>query len=290
LLVFILRAAPGANRPEICMRRSPLANLSAIFAIALLASSIHAHSVHAQDKAGEVPLPPGGFKPPPAPPVKPYKPVTITLPTALDDASFVAFRKEFAAAVEHKDRAALAKLVVPQGFFWIQDTDVADPKRSGIDNLAKVVDLDAKDGSGWAALAGAANDPTGMPLPEHQNVFCAPAEPGVDAKAFEELINSTDTDPSDWAYPTETTLNVRAAAKPDAPVTEKLGLALVRVLPDSAPPDDPNQPPFMQVATPSGKTGFVAMEDLAGLGGDQICYLKAAAGWKINGYIGGAGQ
>lgn len=283
------------------MRRSPLARLSVrlpiallapttLFAVALLAASVYPLGVYAQDKAGEVPLPPGGFKPPPAPPVKPYQSVAVTLPTALDDASFVEFRKALAAAVEHKDRAALAKLVVAQGFFWIQDTDAADPKKSGIENLAKVIDLDSKDGSGWAALAGAANDPTGMPLPEHPNVFCAPAEPNIDAKAFEELIKSTDTDPSDWAYPTDPSLNVRAAAKPDAPVTEKLGLTLVRVLPDSAPPDDPNQPLFMHVATPSGKTGFVAMEDLSGLGGDQICYLKQAGGWKINGYIGGAGQ
>jgi hypothetical protein len=41
---------------------------------------------------------------------------------------------------------------------------------------------------------------------------------------------------------------------------------------------------------PSGKTGFVSIEALSSLGGDQICYTKETSGWKITGYYGGAAQ
>ena len=101
----------------------------------------------------------------------------------------------------HKDRAALAKLTVAQGFFWIQDKDLADKSKSGIDNLAKAIGLDAKDGSGWDVVTGFANDPTATDLPEHKGVICSPADPNIDPKAFEALGEATQTDPSEWGYP-----------------------------------------------------------------------------------------
>ena len=62
----------------------------------------------------------------------------------------------------------------------------------------------------------------------------------------------------------------------------------MRVLPDSAPPQDPNQPAFLHVAAPSGKSGFAPADSFSGLGGDQMCYVKDGGGWKIAGYFGGA--
>jgi len=230
------------------------------------------------------------LKPPPVAPVKPYPAVAVTPPTAFADPSFTAFRAQLADAVQHKDRAALGKLVVAQGFFWMQDKDLADKRKPGIANLATAIDLDAKDGSGWDMLDGYAHEPTGEPLPDRQTVICAPAAPRFDLKAFEALIKSTQTDPPDWGYPAKDGLEVRAAAKPDAAVVEKVGLVLVRVLPDGPPPDNPNQPPWLHVALPSGKTGFVSIEALSSLGGDQMCYTKEASGWKITGYYGGAAQ
>ena len=228
--------------------------------------------------------------PPPPPPVKPYQPVAVTPPPAFTDPSFTAFRAQLADAVAHKDRAALGKLVLAQGFFWMQDKDLADKRKPGIANLATAIDLDAKDGSGWDMLDGFAHEPTAEPLPDQQTVICAPAAPRFDLKAFEALIKSTQTEPPDWGYPTKNGLDVRAAAKPDAPVVEKIGLILVRVLPDGAAPDNPNQAPLLHIALPSGKTGFVSIEALSSLGGDQMCYTKDASGWKIAGYYGGAAQ
>jgi len=263
--------------------RHPLNAPTAIFA-AIMATMLVPDFAGAQ----QLPQPPGGFKPPPSAPVKPYKPVSITLPTPYDDASFAAFRKQLVEIAQHKDQAALAKLVVPQGFFWMQDKDLADKRKSGFANLAKAINLDAKDDSGWAAVAGYASDPTATALPDRQGVICGPADPTIDPKAFQSLIQSTQTQPPDWGYPTKEGVEVRSAGKPDAPVVEKLGLNLLRVLPDSAPSDNPDQPQYLHVALPSGKTGYVSEEALSGLGGDAMCYSKGPNGWMIAGFFGGA--
>jgi hypothetical protein len=228
-----------------------------------------------------------GLKPPPMAPIKPYKPVAVTPPQPFGDASFVAFRKTLGDIAGHKDRAALAKLVVAKGFFWIQDKDYADNRKSGIDNFAKAIGLDAKDGSGWDVLTGFAGEPTASELSDHKGVICAPADPTINPQDFDALGKETQTDPTDWGYPTKAGIEVRAAAKPNAPVIETLGLYLVRVLPDSAAPENPNEPSFLHVATPSGKAGYVLAETLVPLGGDQMCYAKDTGGWKIAGYFGG---
>jgi hypothetical protein len=85
-------------------------------------------------------------------------------------------------------------------------------------------------------------------------------------------------------------LEVRSAAKANAPVVEKLGLNLVRVLADTAPPSDANPPTFLHVATPSGQSGYIPIDSIAPLGGEEMCYTKDAAGWKITGYFGGSAQ
>jgi len=105
--------------------------------------------------------------PPPAAPIKPYQPVAVKPPGPLTDPGFVALRKQLADVAAKKDRAALAKLVA-QNFFWVQDKDLADPHKSGIDNLAKAIGLDAKDGSGWDTLAGFANEPTATESPQQK--------------------------------------------------------------------------------------------------------------------------
>jgi hypothetical protein len=233
-------------------------------------------------------LPP--LKPPPAPPIKPYKPLAETPPKPYGDPTFETFRKQLADIAGKKDRAALAKLVVAQGFFWVQDKDLADPRKPGLANLAKAIGLDAKDGSGWETLGGFAGEATAQELPDHKGVICAPADPAIDPKAFDALVNATQTDPSQWGYAVTDGIEVRAAAQPNAPVVEKLGLVLVQVLPDAPSQDNSNAPQFVHVVTPSGKTGFVVADSLAPLGGDEMCYTKDTGGWKITGYFGGAPQ
>jgi hypothetical protein len=262
-----------------------------VTAVMLAAAMLAAPPGFAQP--GQVPLPPGGFKPPPPPappPIKPYKPVAVTPPTPFNDASFVTFRKQLGDIAEHKDRAALAKLVVAQGFFWVQDKDLADKRKPGIDNLAKAVDLDAKDGSGWETLAGYASETSAGELPQQKGVFCAPAEPVLNPADFEALGKATQTDPTDWGYPAKDGVEVHAAAQPNSPIVEKLGMFLVRVLPDTAPPANANEAPVLHIATPSGKAGFIDAQLLLPLGGDQMCYTKDASGWKIAGYLGGVSQ
>jgi hypothetical protein len=230
------------------------------------------------------------LKPPPAAAVKPYTPVAAIPPAPYPDPGLQDLRKQLLDIAAKKDRAALARLVVAQGFFWMQDKDLADKDKSGIDNLAKAVDLDAKDGSGWEIVSGFAGDPTAMDLPDHKGVVCSPADPNVDSKAFEALAGATHSDPSEWGYALKDGVEVHAAAQPNAPVIDKLGLNLVRVLPDTAPPANASASEFLHVATPSGKSGYVAIDAIAPLGGDEMCYAKDTSGWKITGYFGGASQ
>jgi hypothetical protein len=270
------------------MRHPPLAAAVTIAAAVLAAVTLFADPGLGQQ--GQLPMPPGGFHPPPAAPIKSYQPVAVIPPKPFTDPAFVALRKELGDAAAHKDRAALAKLVVAQNFFWIQDKNLADPQKPGIDNLAKAVALDAKDGSGWDTMTGYANEPSLAELQQHKGVFCAPADPTIDPTAFEALGKATGTDPSEWGFPTADGIEVHAGPGPNTPVVEKLGLNLVRVLPDSGQGADPNAPLFLHVAAPSGKTGFVDAQSLSPLGGDQMCYVRDGGSWKIAGYLGGVAQ
>jgi hypothetical protein len=221
-------------------------------------------------------------QPQPAKPA-PYKPVAVRAPQASNDAALEALRKQLGEVAQHKDRVALAKLVVGQGFFWIGEKgDRADKRKSGIDNLAAALGLKNKDGAGWDMLASFADDPTGARLPNRKDAICAPADPGFDGKAFNDLLASTKTEPGDWAYPVSADVEVRATPQANAPVIERLGSVFLRIDAETAS----NAPTFMRVVTPAGKTGFVSVDAIAPIGNDQLCYVKEAGDWKIGGYVG----
>jgi len=221
-------------------------------------------------------------KPQPTGP-EPYKPVAVKAPQAVSDPALEALRKQLGEVAQHKDRTALAKFVVGQGFFWIGEKgDRADKRKTGIDNLAAALGLKNKDAAGWDMLASFADDPTGAPLPNRKDAICAPADPAFDGKAFNDLLMSTQTDPGDWGYPVSADVEVRATPQANAPVIEKLGSVFVRI----ATENTSNAPTFLRVVTPSGKTGFVSVDSVAPIGNDQLCYVKDGGDWKIGGYIG----
>jgi hypothetical protein len=222
----------------------------------------------------------------PAPP-KAYKPVAVQLPKPLADPSFEAFRNQIIAIAQKKDRAGLARLVA-QNFFWIpEDKDAADKRKPGIDNLAKAIGLDGRDAAGWELLATFAAEPTADPNADRPGVVCAPGEPNFDENAVNELIDATETEPSEWGYATKDGIEVRAEPNATSPVIEKLGLHLVRAYPDDSPASAV-QADFLRIVTPSGKLGFILVDTLAALASDQLCYVKDGAAWKIAGVIGGA--
>jgi hypothetical protein len=219
-------------------------------------------------------------------PPKPYKAVPVTLPKPLSDASFEAFRKQLSGVAAKKDRAALARLVA-QNFFWIpEDKDIADKKKPGIDNLAKAIGLDGNDPPGWELLAGYSEEPTADRDPQRAGVLCGPGEPKFDDKAAEELAKSTQTDPSEWGYPSGDGVPVRSGPEQNAPAVEKLGLHLVRVYPDDSPTGAVHSD-ALRIVTPSGKVGYVQIETMLPLVTDQLCYVKEGNAWKIAGAIGG---
>jgi hypothetical protein len=226
--------------------------------------------------------------PPPPAPAKPYTPIAVKIPAPLNDPSFEAFRKQLGEVAAKKDRAGLAKLVVAKGFFWEGEKgDQADKNKSGLENLVLAIVLGGKQPIGWDILQGYAMDPTATPFTGRQGVVCAPADPQFDEKQLEEVAKSTGADPGDFAYPLGDATEVRGAPRADAPVTEKIGMVLIRIMPDpkqAAP--KPNEIPMVRVATPSGKVGYISADNLAPLGNDQVCYVKDASGWKITGFVG----
>jgi hypothetical protein len=225
--------------------------------------------------------------PPQAAP-KAYKPVPVTLPKAVNDPTFDAFRQQLAGIAQKKDRAALGQ-VVAQNFFWIpEDQDVADKRRPAIENLAKAIGLDGRDPPGWETLAGYAGENTADPIndPQRQGVICAPGEPKIEDTAFDELVTATQTDPSEWGYPANDGIEVRSGPEQAASVIEKLGLHLVRAYPDDSPAGAAHGE-ALRIVTPSGKLGFVPTDLLLPLATDQLCYIKEGSAWKIAGVLGG---
>jgi hypothetical protein len=262
-----LRSIRATEYPENTMRHSRSGLVGFVMAAVLVAFAALSRFGFAQDQTAA-----------------PYKPVPITLPTMLNDPGFEGFRQQLAQIAQRKDRIALARLVAAT-FFWIpEDSDIADKNLSPTDNLVKALGLD--DVVGWESLAAYAAEPTAAADPQRSGVFCAPAEPIYNERAADELADETQTEASDWGYPVRDGIEVRAMAKPDAPVIDKLGLYLVRVLADDTA-GGTGSGTFVKVLTPSGKLGYVVSDTVMPLGGEQLCYLKETDGWKIAGLFGG---
>jgi hypothetical protein len=273
-------------------RRASLVLAAALLAIPATAQQPRPNQLPPPGPPQAQPQRPGGpqapaMQAPAQAPIKPYKAVAVTMPTPVNDPSYDAFRKQLADVAKRKDRAALAKLVVSQGFFWeAENGDKADKTKPAIANLEQAIGgFSGPEASGWDVLAQAAEDPTLEALPDHAGVMCGPAGPQIDGQAFEALVKQTGTEPGDWAFPVAPNLEVRGAGQPKAPVIEKLGLHLIRVIADPPPANAAQTPPtFIRIVTPSGKTGFVAVEAISPIGFDQLCYVKDASGWKITGF------
>ena len=213
---------------------------------------------------------------------QPYKPVAITPPTPMTDAGFEAFRKQLGEVAQRKDRAALTRLVVEQGFFWDHENRI-DKRKSSIDNLSTVLGLNNKDGVGWEILFSYADDPTASASIAHKGAFCSPAEPAYNPQEFDDLLKTTQSVVTEWSYPVSAGIEVHAAPQTTAPVIDKLGLAFVRVSPDGSA----HSANYVRVVTPAGKAGYVSADALAPIGNDQLCYVKDGGAWKIGGFIGG---
>jgi hypothetical protein len=218
---------------------------------------------------------------------KPYRPLPVTLPAPITDPSFDAFRKEVVSVAQRKDRAALARMVVAKGFFWEREDGKRAPKKSSVDILAQALNLSAKDGSGWEALAGFGAEGTAAPLPERKDVLCAPANPEYDERGLEELAQTTDTDPLEWGYPLRPDVDVRETPSATAPAVEKLGMHFVRVLDDESQSTASTAGEWLRVVAPSGKVGFVPADALTSPAGAQLCFVKEGNAWKIAGMVGG---
>jgi hypothetical protein len=227
---------------------------------------------------------------PKPPPHKPYGLVAVQSPPPSDDASFIVFRKELAAIAKRRVFAELAAIVSAREFFWDRDFRRGfDPSKSGVENLAFAIGLEAGDGAGWNRLAGFAAEPTAMPIPLRAGVICGPPSPAYDESELDRLIETTKTESRAWIYPRNADVPVRAAPRPGSALVETLGLHFVHVLGYEATEKDvePERTAWARVATPTGKAGYVAPDTLRSLSLEQLCYVKDVTGrWRITGYIG----
>ena len=212
----------------------------------------------------------------------PYKLVPVSLTAFLNDPTFDAFRQELAQIAQKKDRAGLAR-VVAATFFWIpEDSDIADKSLSPVDNLIKALGLE--DTTSWEPLSAYADERTAAADPQRNGVYCSPADASYDQNAADDLFDETHTEAADWGFPVREGVEVRADAKADAQVIDRLGLNLVRMLSDSAGAQPAS---FVKVVTPLGNLGYAPAGSVLPLPGEQLCYLKDADGWKIAGFFGG---
>ena len=219
-------------------------------------------------------------------PPKPYAPVAITRPPAFEDSGLQTFRAMLALVAKSRVYAELAPIVVSQGFFWGRDFGRHyDPRRPAVDNLAAAISLESGNGAGWNVLATFAADASAEPLESRPGVLCAPASPGYDSIEFSRLLDITDTNAADWAYPREDETPVRATPRPDAAEVGTLGAYFVRLL-DPDGNAAAGRKPWTRVAMPEGKIGYVAPDRLISLAGIRLCYVKDPADrWRIAGVI-----
>jgi hypothetical protein len=226
-----------------------------------------------------------------APPPRPYQPVAITLPGALEEKGFKEFRAKLAVAAKSRLYAELAALVIDEGFFWERDFGQRfDPHRPAVDNLATAIALEGGNGDGWQTLAAFAAEESAEPLGSRPGVVCAPANPSYDSVAYSQLLDTSATSVIDWAYPRADATPVRAEAQTSAATRGTLGLHFVRLLgfEGAAGEPYPGRAKWAHVALPDGRTGFAAPGSLLSLTQERLCYGKDLSGaWRIAGYIAG---
>src|SRR5262245_8949201 len=219
---MLANKSPSSHRtPGEMPMRHPRLSLTVVASALLIAVAVP--SIAQQGKGA----------PPQAPavaPPKPYKPVAIELAPPVNDPSFEAFRKQLSEVAKRKDKAGLAKLVAANFFWEAEGKDQADKKKTPGDNIAAALALDKADAGGWDLLTTQADDPNASPALERKGVICAPAEPKLDPKAFDAVTKETGTQPFEWAFPIKDGVEVRGTDKADAPITEKLGMHLVRIM------------------------------------------------------------
>ena len=251
---------------------------SALLSVVLAVASLHALPSAAQAPRGR------------AAAVKPYKPVPVKLPAVPDDPKFETFRREFTEAVQSRVYAKLAALVEPKNFFWDRDFgNNFDKRKPAVDNLANALRLEHENGVGWTLLADFAADGSAAPNDSRPGVFCTPGQPGFDGIDLDKLVDLTRTEVIDWAYTRAPGIIVRAAPRANAAVVETLGVHFVRLLGfEGRDGDKSGVTQWAKVATPSGRTGFVAPNRLLAPNAERLCFTKNALGdWRIIGYVGG---
>lgn len=217
---------------------------------------------------------------------KSYPLVAVVLPKEPDDPSLAVFRATLSEIARKKDDVALQKLVA-KDFYWERDFGAGyDKKKSGFINFAMALSLAAEDGIGWRTLSAFANQPPG-PHERKKGHFCAPPAPKYEDKAFEKLLNQTESDVFDWSYPAHAHVIAREKDEPGSPEIGKLGMYFIFTdLSGRAQNFDPEKD-WTPIILPDGKRGFVQPGELLTTLYPRLCFVKRGGNWLIAGYVGG---
>ena len=177
-------------------------------------------------------------QPPPVAPIKPYKAIAVTPPKPMSDASFDAFRKQLADVASARTAPGWPNWSRRRAFSgckkrtWRTRQIRRRQSRQGRRSRRQ-----GRLGLGGAQQLAATDRPPSpcrttkawcVRRPLRLRYECARRPPQVDRKP---------TRPT-GATSSRTASRRAARRQPNAPVVEKLGLILVRVLPDDAPPAD----------------------------------------------------
>ncbi len=144
--------------------------------------------------------------------------------------------------------------------------------------------------SGWAAIAGYANDPTASPLPDRQGVICAPADPTIDPKAFEALRRARRPSRRSGAIRPRMASTCAARRSRIRRSPKSSAFIWCACCPTALQPTTPTSRVPARRAAVGQRPAIVPEDMISGLGGDAMCYSKGPSGWKIAGYFGGAPQ
>jgi hypothetical protein len=217
---------------------------------------------------------------------KNYRAVAVAFPKRANDPALTVFRSMLAEIAEKKDAEALQKRVA-RDFFWERDFGGGFEKtKSGFINFAAALGLAAEDGAGWRLLR-AFSDQLSGPHSERKGVFCGPPAPKYDEKEFEVLVQRTNSDVFDWAYPAHAHVIAREKAEHGSPEVGKLSMHFVYTdLSSRAENFDPAKD-WTPIVMRDGKRAFVPPGELLTLLDPRLCYVKRDGSWLIAGYIGG---
>jgi hypothetical protein len=232
----------------------------------------------------------------------PYPEVRIAVPDEVKaEPALEAMRKQLVDAVARRNVGLLYELVGPT-FFWHSNGEPSeqfDKNRDALHNFKVAFgfrefghssDSQKPENQLWEELEAATSGaPALYPMEGNPGVLCEPAnaEP-VDGAAMDRAIEQIEVEDEDseWVYSVaEITLTENPGGGGVVEKVSNLAMPIAATNPPTKRLGNNPIPTHFQLLLPSGKTGWVDVQDVQPLALNKLCYGKGPGGaWKIVGY------